>query len=95
MTMYTAKYNDIHAIVNISGRFNLQQGIEGRLGKDFLQRIKQDGFIDVKNKRGGLSDITVLFFDLTVACFDSQLNIWYLFCCDLDYIFNLKRGYHF
>ncbi|KAK4599077.1 hypothetical protein RGQ29_009232 [Quercus rubra] len=39
-------------VVNMSGRFNLERGIEGRLGKNFLQRIKETGFIDVWNKRG-------------------------------------------
>ncbi|PON96023.1 Alpha/beta hydrolase fold [Trema orientale] len=52
VVLYAAKHNDVHTVVNISGRFDLERGIEGRLGKDFLQRIKQDGFIDVKNKRG-------------------------------------------
>ncbi|KAL5559443.1 hypothetical protein UlMin_035654 [Ulmus minor] len=52
VVLYASKYKDIHAVVNISGRFDLTRGIEGRLGKDFLRRIKQDGFIDVKNKRG-------------------------------------------
>lgn len=52
MVLYAAKHNDINTVVNISGRFDLERGIEGRLGKDFLQRMKQDGFIDVKNKRG-------------------------------------------
>ncbi|KAF2287018.1 hypothetical protein GH714_036997 [Hevea brasiliensis] len=46
------KYKDVHTVVNISGRFNLKRGIEGRLGKDVLQRIKQNGFIDIKNKKG-------------------------------------------
>ncbi|XP_004291046.1 PREDICTED: uncharacterized protein LOC101311344 [Fragaria vesca subsp. vesca] len=50
--LYGAKYKDVPVVVNISGRFNLERGIEGRLGKDYLQRIKKDGFIDVKNKRG-------------------------------------------
>lgn len=50
--LYASKYRDIHMVVNISGRFNLERGIEGRLGRDFLQRIKQKGFIDVKNRRG-------------------------------------------
>ncbi|XP_062022903.1 uncharacterized protein LOC133739180 [Rosa rugosa] len=50
--LYGSKYRDVPIVVNISGRFNLERGIEGRLGKDYLQRIKQDGFIDVKNKRG-------------------------------------------
>ncbi|KAL6215303.1 hypothetical protein ACLB2K_014734 [Fragaria x ananassa] len=48
--LYGAKYRDVHLVVNMSGRFNLERGFEGRLGKDYLQRIKQDGFIDVKNK---------------------------------------------
>lgn len=55
MLLYASKYNDVNIVVNISGRFNLERGIEGRLGKDFLQRIKKSGFIDVKNKRGKLS----------------------------------------
>ncbi|XP_031739602.1 uncharacterized protein LOC101208876 isoform X4 [Cucumis sativus] len=50
--LYASKYRDIHTVVNISGRFNLDRGIEGRLGRDFLQRIKQKGYIDVKNRRG-------------------------------------------
>ncbi|ESW33014.1 hypothetical protein PHAVU_001G036300 [Phaseolus vulgaris] len=49
---YASKYKDIHIVVNISGRFNLVRGMEGRLGKRFMQKIKQDGYIDVKNKRG-------------------------------------------
>lgn len=57
MVLYAAKYNNISAVVNISGRFDLIRGIEGRLGKDFLQRIKQDGYIDVKNKRCKLPNV--------------------------------------
>ncbi|KAL7187778.1 hypothetical protein ACSBR1_037770 [Camellia fascicularis] len=50
--LYASTYNDVCKVVNISGRFNLKRGIEGRLGKDFLERIKQNGFIDVKNRKG-------------------------------------------
>ncbi|EEF45769.1 uncharacterized protein LOC8259570 [Ricinus communis] len=50
--LYASKYNDVYMVVNISGRFNLKRGMEGRLGKDFLQRIKRNGFIDVKNRKG-------------------------------------------
>ncbi|PIA42961.1 hypothetical protein AQUCO_02000425v1 [Aquilegia coerulea] len=50
--IYAARYHDVHTVVNISGRFNLKRGIEGRLGKDFMQRIKKDGYIDVKNMKG-------------------------------------------
>ncbi|XP_022754666.1 uncharacterized protein LOC111302984 [Durio zibethinus] len=50
--LYASKYNDVTRVINISGRFHLEKGIEGRLGKDFIQRIKQNGFIDVKNRKG-------------------------------------------
>ncbi|XP_068653319.1 putative uncharacterized protein YDL057W [Aristolochia californica] len=50
--LYASVYNDIHTVVNMSGRFALDGGIEDRLGKDFMQRIKNDGFIDVKDKTG-------------------------------------------
>ncbi|GAB4837095.1 hypothetical protein Ancab_002006 [Ancistrocladus abbreviatus] len=50
--LYASKYHDVHTIINISGRFDLAKGIEDRLGKDFLKIIKQEGFIDVKNRRG-------------------------------------------
>lgn len=38
--------------MNISGRFALERGMEGRLGKNFMRRINEDGYIDVKNKKG-------------------------------------------
>ncbi|XP_022866642.1 uncharacterized protein LOC111386412 isoform X5 [Olea europaea var. sylvestris] len=50
--LYASKYHDIHAVVNVSGRYNLKRGIEERLGKDFLERIKKEGFIDVKKRTG-------------------------------------------
>lgn len=50
--LYASKYHDVCRVVNISGRFALETGIEGRLGKNFLERIRQDGFIDVYNRKG-------------------------------------------
>ncbi|XP_059633123.1 uncharacterized protein LOC132275932 isoform X2 [Cornus florida] len=50
--LYASKYHDICTVVNVSGRYNLKGGIEDRLGKDFIERIKKDGFIDVKNRSG-------------------------------------------
>lgn len=50
--LYASKHRDVQTVVNISGRFNLERGIEGRLGTDYLQRIKQNGFIDVVNRKG-------------------------------------------
>ncbi|GLT47806.1 hypothetical protein SLA2020_214680 [Shorea laevis] len=52
--LYASKYHDIHTVVNVSGRYNVKRGIEERLGKDFMERIKKDGFLEVKNKRGGV-----------------------------------------
>lgn len=50
--LYASKYHDVEIIVNISGRFHLDRGMEGRLGKDFMAKIEQNGFIDVKTRRG-------------------------------------------
>ncbi|KAJ4908506.1 alpha/beta-Hydrolases superfamily protein [Raphanus sativus] len=50
--LYAAKYKDVETVVNISGRFFLERGIEGRLGKDYMKRIKENGFIDVRNRKG-------------------------------------------
>lgn len=52
MLLYASKYHDVHTVVNVSGRYDLNRGIEERLGNDFLERIKKDGFIDVKNTEG-------------------------------------------
>ena len=53
--LYASKYHDIKTVVNLSGRYDLKVGVEERLGKDFMERIKNDGFIDVKNRSGNLS----------------------------------------
>lgn len=50
--LYASKYHDVCKVINISGRFDLAKGIEGRLGKDFLERIKRDGYIDVYGRKG-------------------------------------------
>lgn len=50
--LYAAKYKAVEIVVNISGRFFLERAIEGRLGKDYMKRIKENGFIDVRNRKG-------------------------------------------
>lgn len=47
--MYASKYHDVPTVVEASARYDLKKGIEGRLGKDFMQRIKKEGFIDIGN----------------------------------------------
>ncbi|KAK6139665.1 hypothetical protein DH2020_026583 [Rehmannia glutinosa] len=56
--LYASQYHDIGAVVNVSGRYDLQRGFEERLGENFLERLKKDGYIDVKT-RAGLVDYRV------------------------------------
>ncbi|XLR61647.1 hypothetical protein S83_012319, partial [Arachis hypogaea] len=46
--LYASKYDDVKLVVNISRCYDLKTGVEERLGKDYMERIKKDGFIDVK-----------------------------------------------
>ncbi|KAJ6757289.1 hypothetical protein OIU74_026521, partial [Salix koriyanagi] len=50
--LYASKYQDISTVFNVSGRYDLKKGIEERAGKNFMEKIEQDGFIDVKNGAG-------------------------------------------
>jgi len=52
--LYASKYHDISTVINISGRYALDKGIEERLGKDFECRINEVGFIDVMNRSGNV-----------------------------------------
>lgn len=52
--LYASRYHDVLALVNISGCVNLMRGMAVRLGRDFVQRIKKDGFIDVSDKAGNV-----------------------------------------
>ncbi|KAK7329682.1 hypothetical protein VNO77_23857 [Canavalia gladiata] len=55
--LYASKYHDIRTVVNLSGRYDLKTGVEERFGKDYMERIRKDGFIDVK--RSGSFDYRV------------------------------------
>ncbi|CAN8278076.1 unnamed protein product [Cochlearia groenlandica] len=46
---YASKYHNVHNVINLSGRYDLKKGIGERLGEDFLEKIKEQGFIDVKD----------------------------------------------
>lgn len=52
--LYASKYHDIYGVINLSGRYKLDRGISERLGKEFLEKIKRDGYIDVKNGAGNI-----------------------------------------
>ncbi|KAF3439615.1 hypothetical protein FNV43_RR17893 [Rhamnella rubrinervis] len=53
--VYASKYHDIHTVINISGRYDLNCGIGERLGEDYMQKIMEKGYIDVNNKDGSVS----------------------------------------
>ncbi|KAJ4890455.1 alpha/beta-Hydrolases superfamily protein [Raphanus sativus] len=44
--LYASKYGNIRNVISISGRYDLKKGI--RLGDGYLERIKEQGFIDAK-----------------------------------------------
>jgi len=50
--LYASKYDDVKTVVNLSGRFDIKRGIEESLGKDYLDRIRKKGFIDVMKRSG-------------------------------------------
>lgn len=52
VVLYASLHHDIPIVFNVSGRYKMDRGIEERLGKDYLERAKKDGFIDIKSKTG-------------------------------------------
>ncbi|TVU34217.1 hypothetical protein EJB05_16048 [Eragrostis curvula] len=52
VVLYASIYGEVPLVVNISGRFYLEKGVEERLGKEFMDRINKEGYIDVRNKSG-------------------------------------------
>lgn len=59
MLLYASKYHDVNRVINVSGRFKTEGGVEERLGKGFLEKVKESGFIDVKAKTGILLNLYV------------------------------------
>ncbi|XP_071716291.1 putative uncharacterized protein YDL057W isoform X2 [Rutidosis leptorrhynchoides] len=54
VVLYASLHHDIPVVVNVSGRYKMDRGIEERLGKDYLERAKTNGFIDIKSEKGEL-----------------------------------------
>ncbi|CAM0881461.1 unnamed protein product [Alopecurus aequalis] len=52
VVLYASLYDDVHMVVNLSGRFYLEKGIEERLGKEYIDKINKEGYIDVTDKSG-------------------------------------------
>ncbi|KAI3814483.1 hypothetical protein L1987_14123 [Smallanthus sonchifolius] len=52
VVLYASLHRDIPIVVNVCGRYNTHMGLEERLGKDYLERAKKDGFFDIKSHTG-------------------------------------------
>jgi len=53
--LYASKYHDTKTIVNLSGSHDLKVGLENRFGKDFMERLGREGFIELKAESAGNS----------------------------------------
>ncbi|WOK92391.1 hypothetical protein Cni_G01082 [Canna indica] len=79
--LYASIFHDISTVVNISCRFNLKRGINDRLGNDFMEKMKNNGYIDVMDKMGRFiyrvtqeSLIDRLSTDMHAACLSIDKN---------------------
>nr|GEX57613.1 alpha/beta hydrolase fold protein [Tanacetum cinerariifolium] len=52
VVLYASSHHDIPIVVNMSARYKMDRGIEERLGKDYSERAKRDGYIDIKSEKG-------------------------------------------
>ncbi|XP_010090057.2 putative uncharacterized protein YDL057W [Morus notabilis] len=53
--LYASRYHDVHTVVNVSGRYDLKSGIAERMGEDFMERLKEKGYFDVKDRKENVS----------------------------------------
>lgn len=62
--LYASRYHDVQTVVNVSGRYDLKRGIAERMGEDFMERLKEKGYLEVKDKKGNFANFfnTILFF---------------------------------
>ncbi|XP_060960957.1 putative uncharacterized protein YDL057W [Cannabis sativa] len=56
--LYASRYTDVSAVVNVCGRYDLKRGIAERFGEDFMQTLKEKGYIEVKDRRGTSYQVT-------------------------------------
>ncbi|RZC85755.1 hypothetical protein C5167_026429 [Papaver somniferum] len=73
--IYASKYHDVPIVINVSGRYHMDKGIDKILGKDYMERIKENGFIDVKDNKGNIryrvteeSLLQLLAIDMRAVC---------------------------
>ncbi|KAL5227272.1 hypothetical protein ABZP36_015537 [Zizania latifolia] len=76
VALYTSIYDDVCLIINVSGRFDLEKGIEERIGEGSINRINKEGYLDVKDKSGKSGHATSIFKDkLFTVTFSNVFHI--------------------
>ncbi|XP_019151578.1 PREDICTED: uncharacterized protein LOC109148189 [Ipomoea nil] len=74
--LYASMYHDVHTLVNVSGCFDFLGG----LTEEFMERIKKDGFVDVRNAQG-----KVVYRFLELCLTNALLNPnMHDACCEID-----------
>ncbi|PRQ46857.1 putative feruloyl esterase [Rosa chinensis] len=69
--LYASKYHDIPTVVEASARYDLKKGIEKHLGKDFMEKIKKEGFIDIGSPKFRVTEeslMDILSTDMRESC---------------------------
>jgi uncharacterized protein len=56
--LYALKYRDVYSVVNLAGCFDSKGGIKERLGDDYMERVRRDGLLDMKDKFGKVYRVT-------------------------------------
>ena len=61
--LYASKYHDVRTVINVSGRYDLKKGMVERFGEEFMEKLKEKGYVDVKYMSGKFANFfnTVLF----------------------------------
>ncbi|KAJ0488013.1 putative serine aminopeptidase, S33, alpha/Beta hydrolase [Helianthus annuus] len=70
VVLYASLHHDVHTVIYVSGRYKMDRGIEERLGKDYMERVKKDGFIDVHSKTG----LTIYNYEIMIVSLGVQTS---------------------
>jgi uncharacterized protein len=88
VVLYASVYGDVPMVINLSGRFDLERGVEERLGKEFMDIINKESFIDVTDKSGKKSclpfDMQGYLLNIQI-CYVYPFSFYhvYLLCCNV------------
>ncbi|XP_010478359.1 PREDICTED: putative uncharacterized protein YDL057W isoform X2 [Camelina sativa] len=69
--VYASKYHDISSVINLTGYSDMKKDLVRRLGENYLERIKQQGFIDAREE---WRNIKVIDYRVTKESLMERLN---------------------